>query len=49
VVTGDLDLSADEQSALQNITVLPKAGISDEDYEDFVERVKRHLTGDEGF
>jgi signal transduction histidine kinase/DNA-binding response OmpR family regulator len=48
VVTGDLDLKSDEQAQLQNVRVLPKAGISEEAYEDFLARVQKHLNGEEG-
>jgi CheY-like chemotaxis protein len=43
VVTGDLDLSSTELAQLKNISVLPKADISQEDYEKFISNVRSYL------
>jgi GAF domain-containing protein/DNA-binding response OmpR family regulator len=48
VVTGDLDLKSDEHRQLENVRVLPKAGISEQAYEEFITRVQKHLSGEEG-
>lgn len=48
VVTGDLDLKAEEHAQLQNVRVLPKTGISEQAYDEFILRVQNHLNGDEG-
>lgn len=43
VVTGEVDFSSDEQAILKNVHILHKGNISDEDYETFINDVKRHL------
>jgi len=43
VVTGDIDLSTTEMEQLQNIRILPKTDISQEDYEQFIENVRSYL------
>jgi GAF domain-containing protein/DNA-binding response OmpR family regulator len=48
VVTGDLDLKRDEHEQLRNVRVLPKAGISEQAYEEFLTRVQNHLNGENG-
>jgi GAF domain-containing protein/CheY-like chemotaxis protein len=48
VVTGDPNLSAAEQSLLGNLHVLPKTSVSEADFIEFIERVQKHLSGEEG-
>jgi CheY-like chemotaxis protein len=43
VVTGDVDLNTDEQALLANVHVLPKTDISQEEYQQFIADVRRHL------
>lgn len=43
VVTGEVDLKNDEQAQLSNIRVLSKADISDEEFEEFINDVKKSL------
>ncbi|MCS6836902.1 MAG: GAF domain-containing protein [Anaerolineae bacterium] len=45
VVTGDLNLSQAEQDALANVRVVPKAEISQQEYERFLDDVRKHLNG----
>jgi GAF domain-containing protein/CheY-like chemotaxis protein len=45
VVTGELSLSQSEQEALGNLRVVPKAEISQRDYERFLDDVRNHLNG----
>ncbi|MCU0513611.1 MAG: GAF domain-containing protein [Anaerolineae bacterium] len=47
VVTGDPHLSDDEQTALQNVRVVPKTGISQAAFEQFIHDVQTHLSGGE--
>ncbi len=47
VVTGELNLNADEQAQLANIHVLYKTDISKEEYDAFVAGVRQHLNGSE--
>lgn len=44
VVTGDTNLAEDESARLQNIRVVPKAGIGEESYNHFINDVKATLT-----
>lgn len=46
IVTGDVDFSADEQNQLANVHVLPKANISEEEFEQFISDIRRHLDGE---
>lgn len=48
VVTGDLDLSNTEQEALEDIRVLPKTDISQEEYETFIDNVRSYLNSKNG-
>jgi GAF domain-containing protein/CheY-like chemotaxis protein len=48
IVTGEVDLSAQEQEQLVNVHVLHKTDISDEEYEEFINDIRRHLSGDHG-
>jgi GAF domain-containing protein/DNA-binding response OmpR family regulator len=43
VVTGELSLNSDEQSLLSNIHILYKSDISQEEYDRFIQDVRRHL------
>jgi GAF domain-containing protein/DNA-binding response OmpR family regulator len=43
VVTGELSLNTDEQTLLTNIHILYKSDISQEDYDRFIQDVRRHL------
>jgi hypothetical protein len=43
VVTGEMQLDASEQEQLQNVRVLYKTDISQDQYEQFIEDVKAHL------
>ena len=43
VLTGEPELSSDEQSRLDNVRVLPKAGISETDYEQFIADIRHEL------
>lgn len=43
VVTGELNLKADERELLSNVRVLHKTDISQEEYEQFIADVRRHL------
>lgn len=43
IVTGELDLSADEQNQLANVLVLRKTDITEEEFEQFVKEVRDHL------
>ncbi len=44
VVTGELDFNTDEKDVLQNVHVLHKTDITQEEYEAFVKSVQDHLT-----
>lgn len=46
VVTGELTLNDDEQAQLINIHVLQKTDITEEEYNQFIEDVRRHLDMD---
>lgn len=48
IVTGEVDLSSDEQELLSNVHVLHKTNISEEEYEEFIKDIHRHLDGDNG-
>ena len=48
VVTGEIDLSNSEQDALQNITVLHKSDISQEEYDKFIDNVRSYLESNNG-
>jgi len=48
IVTGEVDLSADEQQQLANVHVLHKTNISEEEFEQFVKDVRQHLDNDNG-
>lgn len=48
VVTGDIDLSSSEKEALQNVTILPKSDISQEQYEHFIDNVRSYLESRNG-
>ncbi|GAB4529410.1 MAG: hypothetical protein OHK0046_49260 [Anaerolineae bacterium] len=43
VVTGDLDLEADEQAQLNHIHVLSKANLNDAEYDEFITKIRNHL------
>ena len=43
VVTGELNLNSDEQTLLSNIHILYKTDISQEQYDRFIQDVRRHL------
>jgi len=43
VVTGEMQLDPNEQEQLQNVRVLYKTDISQDQYEQFIEDVKAHL------
>ncbi len=43
VVTGELSLNSDEQTLLSNIHILYKLDISQEEYDRFIQDVRRHL------
>ncbi len=47
VVTGDVDFSAAEQEVLENIRVVPKTDISQEEYARFIANVRAYLEADE--
>jgi GAF domain-containing protein/DNA-binding response OmpR family regulator len=48
IVTGEVDLSSDEQELLANVHILRKTDISEEEYEEFIDNIRRHLDGDHG-
>jgi len=48
IVTGEVDLSTDEQELLANVHVLRKTNISEEEYDEFINDIRRHLNGDHG-
>jgi len=48
IVTGEVDLSADEQQQLANVHVLHKTDISEEEFEQFVNDVRQHLDDEDG-
>ncbi len=48
IVTGEVDLSADEQQQLANVHILHKTNISEEEFEQFVNDVRQHLDKDNG-
>lgn len=48
VVTGDLDLSNAEQEALEDIHILQKSDISQEEYETFIDNVRSYLASKTG-
>jgi putative two-component system response regulator len=43
VITGDVDFTAEEQAQLENVSVLYKTDVSQEEYEKFIEGVQKHL------
>ncbi len=43
IVTGEMNLDSDEQALLQNVHVLYKTDISQDQYEQFIQDVKAHL------
>ncbi len=48
VVTGELDFNASEQEALENIRVVPKADINQEEYDQFITNVRAYLESKNG-
>jgi len=48
IVTGEVDLSTDEQELLSNVHVLRKTNISEEEYEEFIDDIRQQLDGDNG-
>lgn len=48
VVTGEINLSADEQQQLANVHVLQKTNISETEFEQFINDIRQHLTGENG-
>ena len=48
VITGEINLSAKEQEQLENIQVLYKTDVSQEDYQNFLDDVQKHLDIDGG-
>ena len=45
IVTGEVDLTANEQTLLENVFVLHKTDISEDEYENFIEDIRKHLNG----
>jgi CheY-like chemotaxis protein len=43
VVTGEVDLNADEQAILGNVRVVPKSSITETEYQQFVEQIRNEL------
>jgi GAF domain-containing protein/CheY-like chemotaxis protein len=48
IVTGEVDFNTNEQAMLQNVHILYKTGISQEEYDQFIEQVKTHLNQTNG-
>lgn len=48
IVTGDINLTADELAQLENIRVLPKADISQAEYDLFIDNVRSYLEANNG-
>lgn len=46
IVTGEVDFSADEQAQLSNVHILHKSDLSEEEYDDFINDIRRHLDGE---
>lgn len=45
IITGEIDLSADEQKRLENVHILQKTNISEEKFESFISKIRSHLDG----
>ena len=43
VITGDVNFTVEEQAKLENVSVLYKADVSQEEYDNFIEGVHKHL------
>ncbi len=43
IVTGELDFNTDEQKVLENVHILHKTDITQEEYEQFIKGVQNHL------
>ena len=46
IVTGEIDFSINEQNQLANVHVLHKTNISEDEFEQFIDDIRHHLSGD---